>query len=170
MSRHNAQVRKPSRRPCPDGFGGTPGGQFFDFPAIHPATCQIGSSDTGFRVVKAGVACFDTSGQTVIAPQQSTTFNTEVVIRPPPDMTSVEQVRLLLNCCRQVIALSPRRAILLDLRDVVRADTKLIACLVVIVQLARRASVRIDLRGSRAVADLAAVCRLPWLVSGTASA
>ena len=60
------------------------------------------------------------------------------------------------------------RSVVIDLGLVQLADTKLIACLVTIYQLAMSSSVRLELRPSEAVMELAQFCRLDWLIERTA--
>ena len=97
-----------------------------------------------------------------------------VVIRPVGDMTSCEQVGLLFQRCRRTIVAggvaAGRRSITLDLREVAKADTKLVACLVAVYQLSTESSVRLEMRASRVVLDLFELCRLQRLIDQTAPA
>ena len=53
---------------------------------------------------------------------------------------------------------------IIDLRQVESADTKLMACLVAVSQLARASSVRVELWSSTAVLDMMEFCKLRWLL------
>lgn len=86
-------------------------------------------------------------------------------MRGSSDMTSCEQIRQLFVRCRRIIG--EGNAIVLDLNNVDQADTKLMACLVAVYQLARASSVRMELCPSMAVRDVVEVCRLGWLLEQT---
>jgi ABC-type transporter Mla MlaB component len=83
-------------------------------------------------------------------------------------MTSCEQIRELSLKCAKAIG-DKRRSLIIDLVQVERADTKLMACLVSIYQLALSSSVSVELRPSASVLDLAEFCRLGWLIERTAA-
>jgi ABC-type transporter Mla MlaB component len=91
----------------------------------------------------------------------------DVVVQAPADMTSCEQVRQLFIRCRRTIKLHGE-CVRVDLKNVSQADTKLMACLVAVYQLARDASVRLELSPSNSILSLAEVCRLGWLIERTA--
>lgn len=78
-------------------------------------------------------------------------------------MTGCDEIRALsLKCARAIGA--GGRLLVIDLTTVERADTKLMACLVSVFQLARSSSVNIEFRSSRTVNELAEFCRLTWLM------
>ena len=60
------------------------------------------------------------------------------------------------------------REVMLDLSEVAKADTKLMACLVALYQHARERQVAMRLQASPAVTEMAKVCRLNWLIERTA--
>jgi anti-anti-sigma regulatory factor len=78
------------------------------------------------------------------------------------DMTSSDQVRDLFNRCRKMLRQGVRHMVI-DLHGVEAADTKLVACLVVVYQMARSASARLEICLSNAVLEVARMCRLDWL-------
>ena len=78
------------------------------------------------------------------------------------DMTSCDQVRELFNRCRRMLRQGVRHVVI-DLHGVEAADTKLVACLVVVYQMARSASARLEICLSNAVLEVARICRLEWL-------
>ncbi len=78
------------------------------------------------------------------------------------DMTSSDRVHELFNECRRVLRQGIRHVVI-DLHNVRLADTKLLACIVALYQMARSASVRLEVCLSNAVLDVARVCRLEWL-------
>jgi anti-anti-sigma regulatory factor len=105
------------------------------------------------------------------------------VVMAAPDMTSCEQIcQLLVGCLRAMRLHNPSnrqsigrepgrpRSMLIDLRNVTQADTKLAACLVAVYQTARESSVRLELAASKAVLDTVEVCRLGWLIERTTPA
>ena len=53
---------------------------------------------------------------------------------------------------------------MVDLADVIRADTKIVACLVVLRRMARRSGCALDVRLSPAVAAWTGVCRLQQVI------
>ena len=83
-------------------------------------------------------------------------------------MTSCEQIRVLSLKCAKAIG-ENHRSVVVDLAHVQTADTKLIACLVNIYQLAMSSSVKLELRPSASVMELARFCRLEWLIENTAA-
>ena len=84
------------------------------------------------------------------------------------DLTSCERVRNLFLWTRRLIR-QGGRLIIIDLKHVDHADTKLIACLVALHQAARPASVRLEVLASGAVQRVVEFCRLEWLVKSTSS-
>jgi anti-anti-sigma factor len=90
------------------------------------------------------------------------------VVRGQIDMTSCDQIRTLSLKCAKAIG-ENHRSVVIDLGQVEFVDTKLIACLVTIYQLALSSSVRLELRPSEAVLELARFCRLEWLIERTAA-
>jgi hypothetical protein len=90
------------------------------------------------------------------------------VVRAAADMTSCEQVRQLFLHCRRSIG-DAGGCLQVDLKGVDQADTKLMACLVAVYQLARAASVRMELSPSGCVLQMAEVCRLGWLIDQTSA-
>jgi anti-anti-sigma regulatory factor len=95
-------------------------------------------------------------------PSESTNARRKVV-RGTGDMTNCEEIRALSLKCARAIG-SGHGVLVIDLSTVERADTKLMACLVSVVQLARSSSVRLELRSNRTVRELAEFCRLTWLI------
>ena len=97
-----------------------------------------------------------------------------LVIRSTGDMTSCEQVGQLFQRCRRTIIAAGiaagRRSVTLDLLEVAKADTKLVACLVAVYQLSKDSSVRLEMRASRTVLELVELCRLQRLIDQTAPA
>lgn len=82
------------------------------------------------------------------------------------DMTSCEQVGQFFEKVRKLI--DPKtQCIVIDLQQVDRADTKLLACLVALYQLAARSSVRLEVFESVAVHRVVDFCRLGWLMERT---
>ena len=78
-------------------------------------------------------------------------------------MTSEAAVRRFWRRCR--LALESKPSILvIDLADVVRADTKLIACLAGLYQLGRDEQVAIEVHASAAVLTVARICHLEPLL------
>lgn len=122
------------------------------------------------------------SGASEISPTASDVRGAPALVQAAPDMTSCEQVRQMFIRCRRLIrqddragaaggagggAGGGRRGMVIDLRSVTQADTKLMACLVGVYQLARTSSVPVELRASRAVAEMMDFCRLSWLLEWT---
>lgn len=79
-------------------------------------------------------------------------------------MTDSDCVHALFDRCESMIRKGVRHVVI-DLHEVETADTKLLACIVAIYQLARSASARLELSLSNAVRDLARICRLEWLTN-----
>jgi ABC-type transporter Mla MlaB component len=88
------------------------------------------------------------------------------VIRAAEDVTSCEDIRALSLRCAKAIG-EGNRWLIIDLESVHKADTKLMACLVSVCQLALSSSARIELRPSPCVMELAKFCRLEWLIDRT---
>lgn len=86
------------------------------------------------------------------------------IINADDDMTSDDQIGQLFSRGRQLIRSRCADRVVIDLQKVSRADTKLIACLVVLYQVARSASIRLELCVSQAVLDIATICRLDWWI------
>lgn len=82
------------------------------------------------------------------------------------DMTCCEAVLRLFKRCRRIIRQKPE-CLLVDLRRVKKADTKLIACLVALYQAAEAKSVRLELQPCSVIEDLFIVCRLQGLIERT---
>ncbi len=78
------------------------------------------------------------------------------------DMTSSDLVRDLFNRCRRLLRQGTRHVVI-DLQEVRIADTKLVACLVVLHRMARSASARLEICLSSAVLEVARICRVEWL-------
>lgn len=83
------------------------------------------------------------------------------------DFTECQRVRDLLEACRRAI---PRAhgVLIIDLTDVRKADTKLVAAIVLIYRLATAQAVRIRLYVSKEVASLLHVCKLQSLIGDAA--
>jgi anti-anti-sigma regulatory factor len=79
------------------------------------------------------------------------------------DMTGCDEIRSLSRNCARIIG-EGGRVLVIDLADVERADTKLMACLVSVFQLARSSSVKVRLRSNLCVNEMAEFCRLTWLI------
>jgi ABC-type transporter Mla MlaB component len=88
------------------------------------------------------------------------------VIKAATDMTSCDQLRQLYGCCGQMLRQGAKRLIL-DLKSVAQADTKLMACLVAIYRLARGCAARVEFCPSPAVLQVVQVCKLEWLMERT---
>jgi hypothetical protein len=84
------------------------------------------------------------------------------VLAGSADMTSADRVHDLFMRFRGLVRRGARHVII-DLREVDAADTKLVACLVALQRMAIAASVRLELCLSRRVRDVAGICRLEWL-------
>jgi anti-anti-sigma regulatory factor len=90
-----------------------------------------------------------------------------VVLAPDADMTSSDRVRDLFNGCRRLLRRGVTHVVI-DLQAVTAADTKLLACLVALLRLARSASAHLEICLSSAVLDVARVCRMEWLAEKSA--
>jgi hypothetical protein len=86
----------------------------------------------------------------------------ECVVAGAADMTSSERVHELFNRCRGLLRQNAQRVVI-DLQHVTLADTKLVACLVVLRRMAASAPGRLEICCSSAVIEIARVCRLEWL-------
>ena len=75
------------------------------------------------------------------------------------DMTQCDQVRSLFSRCRNYVERG-RGRLVIDLRGIDNADTKLAACLVAIFRLARSTSVRVELMLSEIAWNVLSLCRL----------
>jgi anti-anti-sigma regulatory factor len=80
------------------------------------------------------------------------------------DMTCDDRVHDLFNRSRRALRKGARHVII-DLDSVIVADTKIVACLVALYQIARSAAARLEVRLSTAVKEIARVCRLEKLVT-----
>lgn len=87
------------------------------------------------------------------------------VVHGAANMGDCEQVRLLLTRVRRALRRRPG-TLVIDLQDVVKADTKLIAGMVASLQLAHEAGVAMELWLSAAILDLLDVCRLGEVFGG----
>jgi len=103
-------------------------------------------------------------------PSRSANSANSLVIRLAGDLTSCDDVGQFFQRCHGIIAAAGRRSITLDLLEVVKADTKLVACLVAVYQLAKDSSVRLEMRVSRTVRELFELCRLQRFIDQTAPA
>ena len=72
----------------------------------------------------------------------------------PRDMTDSDRVAELFHRCERALEQGIRRVVI-DLKSVETADTKLLACIVAIYQMARSAMVRLELSLSNAVREVA---------------
>lgn len=86
-----------------------------------------------------------------------------VIIRAPEDLSEEEAVRVIHARAREAIA-AGATTLMVDLADVLRADTKIVACLVVLRRLAQRSGCALDVRLSPAVAAWTGVCRLQQVI------
>ena len=86
-----------------------------------------------------------------------------VIIRAPEDLSEEEAVRVIHARAREAIA-AGATTLMVDLADVIRADTKIVACLVVLRRMARRSGCALDVRLSPAVAAWTGVCRLQQVI------
>ena len=85
------------------------------------------------------------------------------IIPAPSDMTDWKSIRDLQQRCESSLR-QPRRRVVLDLRSVTGADSKLIAYLVFAVRKAAAKPRRLEIRPSRSVRSWAAVCRVEDLL------
>ncbi len=90
------------------------------------------------------------------------------VVAADRDLSSSETVRAMYSSVKKAIADEHAESVLVDLSDVDIADTKVVACLVVLRRTATRAGKRLDVRLSPAVAAWTGVCRLNKLVDEVA--
>ncbi len=88
---------------------------------------------------------------------------TAVVIRAGIDMTGEDESSSFFRSARDAMCERPASTILLDLRSVQRADTKLVAFLVELRRLGRKHRATIELLPSAPVFDVLKVCRLECL-------
>lgn len=89
-------------------------------------------------------------------------------VRGVTDMTSCDQVRVFLRQCRRAIA-TDCDGLSLDLSEVKIADSKLVACLVLVRQAAHRDHVKVSLNASEIVRDLIGLYRLDPVLSASMS-
>lgn len=86
-----------------------------------------------------------------------------VVITAADDLAEEEAVRLIHAQAREAIA-SGATLLMVDLADVIKADTKIVACLIVLRRMARRSGCALDVRLSPAVAAWTGVCRVQQVI------
>ena len=79
------------------------------------------------------------------------------------DFTCGDHVLKLFEQCRRHFREGGRHVVI-DLHSVTRADTKIVACLVALYQIARAASGKLEVCLSQAVVEIASICRLDALV------
>jgi ABC-type transporter Mla MlaB component len=85
------------------------------------------------------------------------------IIKGLGDMTGCDSIRgFFVRCARSID--DGCEALVIDLNQVDRADTKLMACLVAVFQHARASSVKVELWSSQAVLDMIEFCKLRWLL------
>lgn len=86
------------------------------------------------------------------------------IVEAQADMTSCENIRRLFIAGRRAIRAGPA-SLSIDMRRVDLADTKLIACLVVLYQIARSWNVPLALHPSAPVLEVGSMCRLDWWIA-----
>ena len=79
------------------------------------------------------------------------------------DLTCGDRVLELFDLCRGAFR-DGGRHVVIDLHSVTRADTKIVACLIALYQIAKAASAKLEVCLSQAVVEIAQVCRLDTLV------
>ena len=89
--------------------------------------------------------------------------STAVVIRAGSDLTGEDESGSLFRSARDAMCERPAPTVLLDLRSVRRADTKLVAFLVELHRLGRKHGATIELLPSAPVFDVLKICRLECL-------
>ena len=89
--------------------------------------------------------------------------STAVIIRAGSDMTGEDESGSLFRSARDAMCERPAPTVLLDLRSVRRADTKLVAFLVELHRLGRKHGATIELLPSAPVFDVLKICRLECL-------
>lgn len=97
------------------------------------------------------------------APRGGTPWACRITVESA-DMTSDDRVHDLFDRSRLALRKGARHVII-DLDSVVLADTKLVACLVALYQIARSGAARLEVRLSCAVMEIARICRLETLVT-----
>jgi len=90
------------------------------------------------------------------------------VVTTDRDLSSSQTVRAMYALVNRAIADQHAKSVLVDLSDVDIADTKVVACLVVLRRTAARAGKRLDVRLSPEIAAWTGVCRLNKLVEEVA--
>lgn len=85
------------------------------------------------------------------------------IIVDATDFTCGDHVLRLFEQCRRHFREGGRHVVI-DLHSVTRADTKIVACLVALYQIARAASGKLEVCLSQAVVEIASICRLDALV------
>jgi ABC-type transporter Mla MlaB component len=101
------------------------------------------------------------------APVQA--LSVDRVVCDRADMTACDAIAWFLDRCARIIGDRPH-ALQIDLRIVQHVDTKFMASLVAVYQLARRSSVRIELRASQSVLELMEFCKLRAMLGELTSA
>lgn len=86
------------------------------------------------------------------------------VVTADGDLSSSQTVKVMYASVKRAIEDKHAESVLVDLSDVDIADTKVVACLVVLRRTAARAGKRLDVRLSPAVAAWTGVCRLNKLM------
>ena len=83
------------------------------------------------------------------------------------DMTHSEPVKLLSLECRREIRRDDTATLIVDLGEVEKADTKLVACLVGVYRLACARAVQVEMFLPHAVEEVVTLCRLERLIERT---
>lgn len=95
------------------------------------------------------------------------------VVRAGADLTDDDRISDLLSCCSGEIERTAlhgsRSRLLVDLAATERANSKLIACMIVVVRTARQRGVVVELKLSPLVEHWLKICRLDWLAQPTVS-
>ena len=99
--------------------------------------------------------------------EMGTAHDQQVIATGEHDMTGEAIVRRFWRRCRIALESKPKNLVI-DLNDVVRADTKLIACLAGLYQLGRDEQVHIEVQASSAVRTVARICHLEALLQSMA--
>lgn len=87
-----------------------------------------------------------------------------LVIRAPEDLSSPEAVRTIYSVAKRAIQVGSG-PVCIDLGEVTRADTKIVACLIVLRRAAERARVKLDIRLSSAVDAWTGLCRVQGVLT-----
>jgi hypothetical protein len=93
------------------------------------------------------------------------------VIRAGADLTDDARIGDLLRCCSGEIERTALRGgrsrLLIDLAATDHANSKLIACMIMVVRNARQRGVQVELKLSPMVQHWLKICRLDWLAQPT---